>query len=105
MRLFYSGAGAASGVDLDYTIGLGSDLFFDLEQLLGSDGALRSEIDSIEGQNEVANERIANMLTRLEIQRATLTDQYIAMEAALSRLENLRESIRQLTDSLNNNNN
>ncbi|MEQ8388351.1 MAG: flagellar filament capping protein FliD [Alphaproteobacteria bacterium] len=105
LRLFYSGAGAASGVDLDYTIGLGSDLFFDLEQLLGSDGALRSEIDSIEGQNEVANERIANMLTRLEIQRATLTDQYIAMEAALSRLENLRESIRQLTDSLNNNNN
>ena len=106
LRFFYSGAGNSSGIQLDYTVGLGTNMFFEIDQLLDDQtGLIQAEIDSLDDQNETAQSRVAGMLERLEYQREQLLARFYAMEVALASMNNLLESIRQTFDALTNSKN
>jgi flagellar capping protein FliD len=90
-----------NGVQIDFTAGLGAQLFFALDQMLdATTGVVEGDISALQDQNEFTEDRITAMLERLEIQRQTLTDKFIALEVALARAEQLRETIEQTFDAL-----
>lgn len=100
LNLFFAGEGAASGIDINFSVGIASKLFFEIDQLLASNGVIEAETDALEGQNIVAEERIATMLERLEFQRQVLTDGFIKMETALATMNRILESVRQATEAM-----
>jgi hypothetical protein len=100
LQLFYNGNGDMSGITLDYTVGLGATLYFTLDDMMTTDGLLDSEIDLLTEQNEVAEDRITDMETRIEIQRQTLLAKFIAMEVALATSQRILDSIKQTTDAM-----
>ena len=62
LRLFYSGDTDLNGVTLDFSIGVGAKLFFDLGEILDEDGGvIASEAGNLTGQNELAEERTVSM--------------------------------------------
>ena len=102
LRLLYAGStGSVSGITLDYTVGLGANLFFKLDQLMDDKtGIVHNEIEALSDQNEVSNDRIELMLERLDYQREQLLIQFVAMETALSSMNRILDSIRQTFEVL-----
>jgi flagellar hook-associated protein 2 len=100
LRLFYNGTADASGISMDFSVGVGSQIFFEIDNLLDTNGAVESEISALEDQNELANKRIDEMLERLEIERQNLLERFISMETAIATAQSTLESIKQTTDAL-----
>lgn len=106
LKLFYNGAGGVSGITLNFTTGAASQSFFALDGALDlTDGSIQGEVASLQGQNKLAQDRIDNIDLRLELQRQSLLDRFVAAEAALSQMNTLLTSIQQtfgvLTQSKN----
>ena len=104
LQLFFSGLDLTSTTQLDLTVGIGAQMYFKLGELLDvTTGVVDAEIDELTDQNTLNNERITEMLDRLEIQRQNLLERYIAMETAISSANNIMDSLKQTTDSLTSN--
>ncbi len=106
LRLFFNGiTGFATPIQLDFTVGVAAQMFFKIDELLNtSTGIVSGEIDQLTDQNVVHNDRIEEILVRLEIQRNNLLQRYINMETAISQANSIIESLRASTDSLSGNN-
>ncbi len=105
MSLFYTGSTSTSGISLDYTVGIGTKMFYAVESMLDPvDGSVENEITALTDQNTTTQTRVDEMLARLERQRASLLDRFLAMETALSSMKNLLESMRQTFDAMSNQN-
>jgi flagellar hook-associated protein 2 len=101
LRLFYSGDTDLSGVSLDFTVGVGAKLFFDLGEILDDDaGVIASEVDNLTGQNELAEERTTAMLDRLERERESVLNKFIRMEAALASMNQTLAQVTQITEAM-----
>lgn len=106
LKLFVDGYTATTSVQLDYTVGVGAQLFFDLETLLDQDtGVVETEIDSLTDQNDLNETRIEEMRVRLEIERRDLLERFLRMETALATANRILDSIKQTTDAMFANNN
>ena len=114
LRLFFDGFSLTTAVQLDFTVGLGAQLFFEIDQLLldttdanGNKllGPLAGAIDALTDQNTQNQERVEDMLERLEVQRQSLLERFIAMEVALATASRIMESLRQTTTALLRDNN
>src|SRR5690606_18865647 len=100
LQLFYSGNSDASGIQINFTVGLAADLFAEVDAMVDTvTGSIEGEIDTLTDQNEIAQERIGEMIRRLDYQRTQLTSRFIAMETALSTMNRILESIKQTTDA------
>lgn len=100
LRLLYNGTGDASGIDIDFSIGLGAQMFFELDALLDSEsGSLEAERDALNAQNRLAEDRVDQMLERLEFQRERLLERFIVMEENLARMNSILDQIRQITEA------
>ena len=103
LKLLYTGTDDVDGVTLNYTIGIGAQLFHALDTMLDqTTGSVENEIDSLDDQNTHTQERIDEMLARLEQQRQSLLHRFIAMETALIIMNRILDSIRQSFDALTN---
>jgi flagellar hook-associated protein 2 len=109
LKLFYTGFTLPESVQLDFTVGVGAQLYFAITNLIErtSDsagnpvrGAVEGEIDTLTDQNEVSNDRITEMLARLEIQRQSLIERFLNMEQAMARAESILNSIKRTTDAM-----
>ena len=101
LKLLYTGTDDVNGVTLNYTIGLGAQLFHALDTMLNvTTGSVENEIDSLDDQNHQTQVRIDQMLARLEQQRQFLINRFIAMETALITMNRILDSMRQSFDSL-----
>ncbi|NKB20142.1 MAG: hypothetical protein GKS01_06295 [Alphaproteobacteria bacterium] len=101
LQLFFSGLDFTSSIQLDFTIGIAAQMFFEIDDLLNTTtGIVDGEIDQLTDQNVVNNERIIEMEARLDIQRQSLLERYIAMETALAQANNIIESITASTTAL-----
>lgn len=101
LKLFYTGDSDISGVTLDYSVGIGAKLFFDIDEILDStDGLIAAEIDSLTEQNDVAEERTTAMIERLERERESQLNKFIRMETALATMNQLLEQITQITEAM-----
>ena len=106
LKLFVDGFTATSTVQLDYTVGVGAQLFFDLDKVLDeSTGVVETEIDNLTDQNEFNETRIEEMKVRLEIERQDLLERFLRMETALATANRILDSIKQTTEALNASNN
>ena len=66
LQLFFSGLELPSTIQLDITVGVGAQMYFQLGELLDvTTGVIDAEIDELTDQNELNNERITEMLDRL----------------------------------------
>ncbi|MCZ6814726.1 MAG: flagellar filament capping protein FliD, partial [Alphaproteobacteria bacterium] len=99
----YTGTDDVDGVTLNYTIGIGAQLFHALDTILNvTTGSVENEIDALDDQNRQTQERIDQMLARLEQQRQSLINRFIAMETALITMNRILDSMRQSFDALTN---
>ena len=106
LRLLYNGTGDASNIDVNFTIGVGAKMFFELEQMLDSQsGSLEAEVDTLNAQNSAAETRIDEMIERLDYQRERLLERFIVMEQALARMNSVLDQIREITNANNSNDN
>jgi flagellar hook-associated protein 2 len=100
LKLLFTGAAPVSGVQIDLSIGLGTQIYHAADALADETGGLiASEIDSLEGQNELGTARIERLEERLERERERLLDRFIAMETALATMNRLLDSLRQQIDA------
>jgi flagellar hook-associated protein 2 len=101
--LLYSGTATASGITLDYTTGVGTRMFFDIDTMLTTTtGAVEAEITSFENQNDTKQERLDRILERLAFDREQIILRFIIMETTLATLRQTSSFLTQFTDSLAN---
>ena len=101
LRLFYSGDEDVSGVTIDFSVGIGSKLFFELDEILDdTDGLISTEVDNLTEQSDFAQERIDTLLERLDRERESQLDKFIRMEAALASMNQLLDQITQITEAM-----
>ena len=95
LTLLFSGIADVSAIQLDFTIGVAADLFFELEQILDTgSGSVQGQIAVLEGRNVLAQEKIDRIDRRLVIQRESLIRRFIAAELAISSTNNLIAAIK-----------
>jgi len=99
LKVMYTGDASASGIQLDVSVGVGAQLHAAMDLLADDDGPIAAEIDSITGQNQLNQDRIARLEERLERERERLFERFVAMETALASMNQLMESLRQQIDS------
>jgi flagellar hook-associated protein 2 len=100
LKLLFTGAAPASGVQIDLSIGLGTQIYKAAEALADeTSGLIGGEIDSLEGQNELGTARVDRLEERLERERERLLDRFVAMETALATMNRLLDSLRQQIDA------
>ena len=96
LQLLYTGMAAASGIQLDLSVGVGAQLYGAVDGLVDeTSGLLANEIDTLEGQNELGQERVDRMEERLEREHERLLERFVAMETALTTMNRLLDSLRQ----------
>lgn len=105
LNVFFAGSASLGPVnDISITIQRGiADQFYDFfnEQSRTGVGALDTAISQTNQQNSDYTDRIKVIDTRLAVLRQTLEAKFVRMETALSRLENLRNTIQNYTNSRN----
>lgn len=106
LQLFYSGNTTPSAVTLNYTVGLGTEMFYAVDSMLDPiEGSVESEIGALTDQNTTTQTRVDEMLARLERQRAALLERFLAMETALTTMKNILESLKQTFEAMSQQNN
>lgn len=100
LQVLYTGSAAASGIQLDISIGIGAQLHAAASQLLESNsGTINSQIDTLTDKNELAQTRVDAMEERLDRERERLLVRFANMESALASMNTLLESLRSQIDS------
>jgi flagellar hook-associated protein 2 len=107
LKLNFNGGNNAAGVnDIKVTVSRGvADQFYDFFNDLTKvfTGSFDTQIEDMQKQNKAYADRVATMDDRLVNVRTKLERQYNAMEVALSKLNNLKDTLKSFTDSANNN--
>jgi flagellar hook-associated protein 2 len=105
LKLYYSGSGNLSGTQINFTVGAGAQMFFDLQSVLDStSGSLQTEVNALTSQNTQTKTRIDTMQARLDYQQQQLSLRFTAMETQLAQMSSIMDSIDQATSAWSNNN-
>lgn len=83
----YTGAGPRSAGSIDLTVGTGASVERLLDRYLQTGGMLDSRSAQISTSTDRAHGRVQDIDTRLERRRANLLRRFVAMEAAIARLQ------------------
>lgn len=106
LQLLYTGTTDVSNVQLNFTVGLGAQLFFALGNFLDTtNGNIQTDIKSLQDQNTQNQSRIDSMQSLLDQQQQVLTDKFTAMETALAQAQSIKDSLAQMFNALNPSNN
>ncbi len=97
IELLFTGDASVSGLTINFTKGVASDLYFGVDDILDeSTGAIENEIEALEDTNDQHQARIDQIDVRLELQRDSLLRQFIAAETAISELDSVQTTLNQL---------
>lgn len=90
-----------TSVSFSYTVGVGAQMYFAIDKLLDeATGTVETEIEGLNDTNDTNEDRISEMLTRIEIQRKSLLDRFIKMETALATANQVLESLTATTNAM-----
>lgn len=106
IALFYNGGdtgGTFRSIDFNVSTGVGSQMFFGIQDMLADSGPIESEIGALEDQNAAAQERIDRQLERLDYQRERMLERFVEMERQLAEMDRIRSSIEQMASNLSGN--
>lgn len=100
LRLFFSSLEFPSSIDMSFTVGVGAQMYFAINDLLDeTTGLVETEIEGLEDTNTINEDRIEEMLNRLEIQRKSLFERFVSMETAIATSNRILESVTRTTDA------
>ncbi|MGE5537894.1 MAG: flagellar filament capping protein FliD [Gemmatimonas sp.] len=103
LQVHYNGTAAASGINLDFTLGLGSSLWGIVDQALDTvDGSIQTEIDGLDTRNTDSQSRITRLQANIDAQRASLLARFQVMESSLATLNSIMSQLTQSFDALTN---
>ena len=71
---------------------------------LASNGLIESELTNLDGQNELANDRINEMQFRLDNERQALLTRFQHMETTLATAQNIMDQLQQTFNTTSNSN-
>ena len=101
LNLLYTGNTDLSGVQLNFSLGLATQMYYLTTQTLdATSGSLQNEINTLTDQNKATQSRIDRSNASLEYQRTQLLNKFISMETALSQMNDTLNQVQQLTNSL-----
>lgn len=107
LKVIFNGGPNAAPVDdveINFSRGIADQLFTFFDDLSKSGGRLDDEIIGLASQNEAHTDRIAQIDSRLELQRATLTAKFLAAEQSMLQLNTLKENLTQTFEAMNSGN-
>jgi flagellar hook-associated protein 2 len=105
LQLLYTGTTDASNVQLDFTVGLGAQLFFSLGNMLDTtDGLIQADIKGLQDQSTQNQTRIDSMQSLLDQQKQDLTLKFNNLETALAQAQSIKDTLTQMFDAAFNNN-
>ena len=94
LKVIFTGNADVSGIQIDFTIGAGANLFFALDRILDlTAGSIQGQVAVLEGRNTLATDRIESIDRRLVVQRDSMLRRFIAAEIALASMKSLLSSI------------
>ena len=101
LQVFYNGTGDLDSVQLDFTTGFGERLFYAIDAMLTPlTGLMDTNVASLTNQNQARQDRVDDMVARLELIRASLLQRFINMEVALARAKSLQDTLTQTFDAM-----
>ncbi|MFB3098598.1 MAG: hypothetical protein ACE1ZX_01000, partial [Acidimicrobiia bacterium] len=101
LQVYYNGTGDLDSVQLDFTTGFGERLFYAIDAMLTPlTGLMDTNVASLTNQNQARQDRVDDMVARLELIRASLLQRFINMEVALARAKSLRDTLTQTFDAM-----
>jgi hypothetical protein len=101
LTLYTTGFSVPSSVTFNYTVGVGAQMFFAIDNMLDeTTGSIASEVGNLTTQDELSNTRMTEMNTRLDYQRERLLARFISMETALAKAKGIMDSLKQQTDAM-----
>ena len=101
LKLFYSGNTDVDAVQMDLTSGFAARLYFAIDAMLTpSSGLIDANVATLAKQNTVKQDRVDEMLARLERNRVSLLQRFINMEVALATAKNLQQSLQTTFDAM-----
>lgn len=103
LALLYTGPDSTTeSIDFNVSTGVASQMFFAADRLGDqTDGLVEAEIDRLTERNDDFQTRIDSLERRLEAQRQDLISRFVRMEEALVELENARQRLDELAQTLN----
>ncbi|MCH8037214.1 MAG: hypothetical protein IIC53_08825, partial [Proteobacteria bacterium] len=101
LEVYYNGTVDLDAVQIDFTTGFGERLYFAIDIMLTpTTGLMDTSIAGLTKQNDVRQDRVDDMVARLEQTQATLILKFINMEVALARAKSVRDTLTQLFDAM-----
>ncbi|SMF67770.1 Flagellin hook IN motif-containing protein [Tistlia consotensis] len=101
LRMIYTGDSNLSGVQVNFTVGLGTSMFYKLGDMLASNtGIVDAEINTLTEQDQRYQDRVDFMTNRLDYQRQTMLDRFTRMEQLLATLSSQSDSLTQIVDAM-----
>jgi flagellar capping protein FliD len=105
LQLLYTGTTDASNVQLNFTVGLGAQMFFSLGNMLDTtDGLIQADIKGLQDQNTQNQTRIDSMQSLLDQQKQDLTLKFNNLETALAQAQSIKDTLTQMFDAAFNQN-
>ena len=102
LSFIFTGESSVAGISLNYTIGVGAQMFHAVDDLLTpSTGSIDSEITALETQSDTKQTRLDRILERLAFERDRLLERFIRMETMLASLNQTRDFITEFTNAQN----
>lgn len=102
LKLLYTGTGDASGIQIDFTVGMAAQLSFALDNFLDTtNGTIEADIEGLKDQNTQNSARVDSLTALLASQANILTQKFINMETALAQAATLQNTLDQMFAALN----
>jgi flagellar capping protein FliD len=106
LQLDYNSTVAASGINLDFTVGVGAALFDIADPALDPlSGSVQTEINSLADKDTQTQTRIDTLQSQVDAYRQTLITRFAQTESQLASTSSLLSSIITAFNSVSNNSN
>jgi flagellar hook-associated protein 2 len=104
LSLFYSGTTDLSNVQVNFTVGVGAQMFFGLDQFVtATTGSIDAEVKNLTDQNTRSQSKVDTMTRSLDYQREQLAGKYARMNTAITQMQSIIDSIKQTFQQQNQN--
>ena len=101
LQLQFSDVNSVSNVQINFTVGLGTQLFNALSSFSDTtSGVIQNDINSLTQQDTQNQTNITTMQNLLDQQKALLTEKFQNMETVLGQLQTVKDSITQMFNAL-----
>lgn len=101
LQLLFSDLNSASNIQVNFTVGLGTQLFNALSAFTDTtNGAIQADINGLNQQVTQNQTNITTMQSLLDQQKAMLTAKFQHMETALAAAQSVKDSITQMFNAL-----